>query len=187
MMQKDTIKYGALALFFSLLIITVSFLPVFALEAQEGRLFKPLAWTKTLAMASAALLAITLVPVAMGYFIRGRIRAEGRVGELLRQHGINHYSLRTAAGTVRLSGVDVLVRVGWRTVARAGPAARRRTRASSRPEPCSHMTAVVIPSGSATNSTARWPTAWRSRASRRGRRARRRGRGSPQRGRRPPR
>jgi copper/silver efflux system protein len=64
------------ALFFSLLVITVSFLPVFALEAQEGRLFKPLAFTKTFAMASAALLAVTLVPVAMGYFIRGRIRAE---------------------------------------------------------------------------------------------------------------
>jgi copper/silver efflux system protein len=64
------------ALFFSLLVITVSFLPVFALEAQEGRLFKPLAFTKTFAMASAALLAVTLVPVAMGYFIRGRIRSE---------------------------------------------------------------------------------------------------------------
>jgi copper/silver efflux system protein len=64
------------ALFFSLLVITVSFLPVFALEAQEGRLFKPLAFTKTFAMASAAVLAITLVPVAMGYFIRGRIRSE---------------------------------------------------------------------------------------------------------------
>jgi copper/silver efflux system protein len=64
------------ALFFSLLIITVSFLPVFALEAQEGRLFKPLAFTKTFAMASAAILAVTLVPVAMGYFIRGRIRSE---------------------------------------------------------------------------------------------------------------
>jgi copper/silver efflux system protein len=64
------------ALFFSLLVITVSFLPVFALEAQEGRLFKPLAFTKTFAMASAAILAVTLVPVAMGYFIRGRIRAE---------------------------------------------------------------------------------------------------------------
>jgi Cu(I)/Ag(I) efflux system membrane protein CusA/SilA len=66
------------ALFFSLLIITVSFLPVFTLEAQEGRLFKPLAWTKTLAMASASLLSITLVPVAMGLFIRGRIYAEQR-------------------------------------------------------------------------------------------------------------
>jgi len=64
------------ALFFSLLIITVSFLPVFALEAQEARLFEPLAWTKTLAMAAAALLSVTLVPVAMGLFIRGRIRPE---------------------------------------------------------------------------------------------------------------
>ncbi|MDE3004369.1 MAG: CusA/CzcA family heavy metal efflux RND transporter [Gemmatimonadota bacterium] len=64
------------ALFFSLLIITVSFLPVFSLEAQEGRLFKPLAWTKTLAMASASLLSVTLVPVAMGLFIQGRIHRE---------------------------------------------------------------------------------------------------------------
>ena len=64
------------ALFVSLLIITVSFIPVFALEAQEGRLFKPLAWTKTLAMAAASLLSITLVPVMMGLFIRGRIRHE---------------------------------------------------------------------------------------------------------------
>jgi len=63
-------------LFFSLLIITVSFLPVFTLEAQEGRLFAPLAWTKTLAMAAAALLSVTLVPVAMGLFIRGRLHAE---------------------------------------------------------------------------------------------------------------
>lgn len=66
------------ALFFSLLIITVSFLPVFALEAQEGRLFKPLAWTKTLAMAAASLLSVTLVPVTMGLFIRGRIWPEHR-------------------------------------------------------------------------------------------------------------
>ncbi len=64
------------ALFFSLLIITVSFLPVFSLEAQEGRLFKPLAWTKTLAMGSASLLSVTLVPVAMGLFVRGRIHRE---------------------------------------------------------------------------------------------------------------
>jgi Cu(I)/Ag(I) efflux system membrane protein CusA/SilA len=63
-------------IFFSLLIITCSFLPVFALEAQEGRLFKPLAFTKTFAMAGAALLSITLVPVLMGYLVRGRIRAE---------------------------------------------------------------------------------------------------------------
>jgi len=63
-------------LFISLLIITASFLPVFALQDQEGRLFKPLAWTKTLAMASAAILSITLVPVAMGYFIRGELKPE---------------------------------------------------------------------------------------------------------------
>ncbi len=64
------------ALFFSLLIITLSFVPVFALEAQAGRLFKPLAYTKTYAMAAAAGLAVTLVPVLMGYFIRGRIPGE---------------------------------------------------------------------------------------------------------------
>lgn len=64
------------ALFFSLLIITLSFLPVFALEAQEGRLFAPLAFTKTYAMAAAAGLAITLTPVLMGYWIRGRIPDE---------------------------------------------------------------------------------------------------------------
>ncbi len=66
------------ALFFSLLIITVSFLPVFTLQAQEGRLFSPLAYTKTYAMAAAALLAITLVPVLMGYFIRGKILPEAK-------------------------------------------------------------------------------------------------------------
>jgi Cu(I)/Ag(I) efflux system membrane protein CusA/SilA len=64
------------ALFFSLLIITVSFLPVFTLEAQEGRLFAPLAYTKTFAMAAAALLSITLVPVLMLLFIRGKVIAE---------------------------------------------------------------------------------------------------------------
>jgi Cu(I)/Ag(I) efflux system membrane protein CusA/SilA len=63
-------------LFFSLLIITFSFLPVFSLEQQEGRLFKPLAFTKTFAMAGAAFLSITLVPVLMGYLIRGKIRPE---------------------------------------------------------------------------------------------------------------
>lgn len=60
-------------LFFSLLIITLSFVPVFTLEAQEGRLFSPLAYTKTYAMAAAAILSITLVPVLMGYFIRGKV------------------------------------------------------------------------------------------------------------------
>ena len=64
------------ALFFSLLVITVSFLPVFALTGQEGKLFAPLAYTKTYAMAAAAALAVTLTPVLMGYFIRGHIRRE---------------------------------------------------------------------------------------------------------------
>jgi len=64
------------ALFFSLLIITVSFIPVFTLEAQEGRMFAPLAFTKTYAMAAAAILAVTLVPVLMGYFIRGKVLPE---------------------------------------------------------------------------------------------------------------
>ncbi len=64
------------ALFFSLLIITVSFVPVFTLGAEEGKLFGPLAYTKTYAMAAAAALTVTLVPVLMGYFVRGRIRRE---------------------------------------------------------------------------------------------------------------
>ncbi|MDB2331331.1 CusA/CzcA family heavy metal efflux RND transporter [Alteromonas sp.] len=72
---KASIEVGP-ALFFSLLIITVSFIPVFALEAQEGRLFSPLAYTKTYAMAGAAVLAITLVPVLAGYLVKGRIRKE---------------------------------------------------------------------------------------------------------------
>ncbi len=64
------------ALFFSLLIITLSFVPIFTLEAQEGRLFSPLAFTKTYSMAAAAILAVTLVPVLMGYFIRGNLPKE---------------------------------------------------------------------------------------------------------------
>jgi Cu(I)/Ag(I) efflux system membrane protein CusA/SilA len=66
------------ALFYSLLIITFSFIPVFSLQQQEGRLFKPLAFTKTYAMASSAFLAITVLPVLMGLFIRGKIRAESK-------------------------------------------------------------------------------------------------------------
>ena len=73
--ERASLEVGP-ALFFSLLIITFSFLPVFTLEAQEGRLFAPLAYTKTYAMAAAAGLSVTLVPVLMGYFIRGRIRSE---------------------------------------------------------------------------------------------------------------
>jgi len=72
----NTSKEVGPALFFSLLIITVSFIPIFAMQAQEGRLFAPLAYTKSYAMAAAALLTITVVPVLMGYFIRGRIIPE---------------------------------------------------------------------------------------------------------------
>jgi Cu(I)/Ag(I) efflux system membrane protein CusA/SilA len=75
LVAKSTSEVGP-ALFFSLLIITISFVPVFALEAQEGRLFSPLAFTKTYAMAAAALLAITLIPVLAGYFVRGNVRSE---------------------------------------------------------------------------------------------------------------
>jgi len=75
LVRQASIEVGP-PLFFSLLIITLSFLPVFTLEAQEGKLFAPLAFTKTFAMASAAILSITLVPVLMGYFVRGHITPE---------------------------------------------------------------------------------------------------------------
>ncbi len=74
----DAAKEVGPALFYSLLIVTVSFFPVFSLQAQEGRLFSPLAYTKTFAMAASALLAITIIPVLMFYFIRGKIRAENK-------------------------------------------------------------------------------------------------------------
>lgn len=72
----DAAKQVGPALFYSLLIIVVSFLPVFLLEAQEGRMFRPLAWTKTMAVAFSSLLAITLVPIMMTMFIRGKLRPE---------------------------------------------------------------------------------------------------------------
>ncbi len=101
------------ALFFSLMIITLSFMPVFTLEAQEGKLFSPLAYTKTYAMAAASMLAITLVPVLMGYFIRGHITPENK-------NPINHYLkkiykpfidvvLHAPAKVVALAGVLVLI------------------------------------------------------------------------------
>ena len=74
----DAAKQVGPAIFYSLLIIVVSFLPVFLLEAQEGRMFRPLAWTKTLAVGFSSVLAITLVPVLMVFFIRGRLRPESR-------------------------------------------------------------------------------------------------------------
>ena len=109
-------------LFFSLLIITLSFLPVFALQAQEGRMFAPLAFTKTYAMAAAAGLSITLVPVLMGYFIRGRILPEQRnpVSRAL------IWSYRPLIGLVTrrpwevLSVAVVLVAIGFWPVNRLG-------------------------------------------------------------------
>jgi copper/silver efflux system protein len=74
----DAAKQVGPALFFSLLVIVVSFLPVFLLEAQEGRMFRPLAWTKTLSVAFSSLLAVTVVPALMLFFIRGRLRPESR-------------------------------------------------------------------------------------------------------------
>lgn len=74
----DASKEVGPSLFYSLLVITVSFIPVFTLEAQEGRLFRPLAFTKTYSMAAAAILSVTIVPILMGYWIRGKILPEER-------------------------------------------------------------------------------------------------------------
>ena len=101
------------ALFFSLLIITLSFLPVFTLEAQEGRLFAPLAYTKTYAMAAAAGLSVTLVPVLMGYFIRGRVIPETRnpVSRLLTRlyRPVIGAVLRFPRSTLLLAGAVLVV------------------------------------------------------------------------------
>ncbi|WP_434151538.1 efflux RND transporter permease subunit [Methylocaldum gracile subsp. desertum] len=109
-------------LFFSLLVITVSFLPVFALGAQEGRLFQPLALTKTFAMAAAALLSITLAPVLMLLFVRGKIPAEQRnpVNRLLRSgyRPILGWAMRRRKTTLLLAG---LAMVGtWYPIAHLG-------------------------------------------------------------------
>ena len=92
------------ALFYSLLVITVSFLPVFTLQEQEGRLFKPLAFTKTYSMAAAALLSITLAPVLMGWFIRGKIPKEER-------NPINHFLI-----WIYKPVVDLAIRYRWLVV-----------------------------------------------------------------------
>ena len=95
------------SLFVSLLIITVSFVPVFALEAQEGRLFKPLAWTKTLSMAAAALLSITLVPVLMGLFIRKGVKPEAA-------NPVNRFLIR-----VYRPVIEFVLRHRWPTIGAA--------------------------------------------------------------------
>lgn len=101
------------ALFFSLLIITVSFLPVFTLVGQEGRMFKPLAFTKTFAMAAASLLSVTLVPVTMGLFIRGRIYRE-RANPLNRwliriYRPVIHFVLAHRGPVILAAGVMLIV------------------------------------------------------------------------------
>ncbi|MBT8342182.1 MAG: efflux RND transporter permease subunit [Desulfatitalea sp.] len=118
----DAAKEVGPALFFSLLIIAVSFLPVFTLEAQEGRLFRPLAFTKTYAMLGAALLAITIVPILMGYLIRGRIKSESEnpVNRLLIRiyHPLIKVVLRKKALVV---GIALLVlAVTWLPIKRMG-------------------------------------------------------------------
>ncbi len=110
------------ALFFSLLIIAVSFLPVFTLEAQEGRLFRPLAFTKTYAMIGAAVAAVTIVPILMGYLIRGRIRTETEnpVNRFLLwvYHPIIKVVLRRKA--MVLVAAAVILAVTWIPVKRMG-------------------------------------------------------------------
>src|SRR5215472_4375907 len=95
------------ALFYSLLVITVSFIPVFALQAQEGRLFKPLAYTKTYSMAAAALLSITLAPVLMSYLIRGKLPVEEK-------NPINRFLIWAYHPTI-----DFVIRWRWMVVATA--------------------------------------------------------------------
>ncbi|MGB6121580.1 MAG: CusA/CzcA family heavy metal efflux RND transporter, partial [Bacteroidota bacterium] len=100
----DSSKEVGPALFYSLLIITLSFLPIFTLEAQEGRLFKPLAYTKTYAMAAAALLSLTIVPVLMGYLIRGKIMPEEK-------NPLNKFLIRIYRPVINL-----VLRVKWLTI-----------------------------------------------------------------------
>lgn len=103
------------ALFYSLLIITLSFIPVFSLQQQEGRLFKPLAFTKTYAMAASAFLAITVVPVLMGYFIRGRIKPEDKhpLSRILIRgyRPIIHFVLRHKVATILVAALVVFFTV----------------------------------------------------------------------------
>ena len=100
----DSSKEVGPALFYSLLIITLSFLPVFTLQAQEGRLFKPLAFTKTYSMAAAALLSITIVPILMGFLIRGKIMPEEK-------NPINHFLIK-----IYRPVINAVLRQKWLTI-----------------------------------------------------------------------
>jgi Cu(I)/Ag(I) efflux system membrane protein CusA/SilA len=131
------------ALFFSLLIITLSFVPVFTLEAQEGRLFAPLAFTKTYTMAAAAALSVTLVPVLMGLLVRGRIPHEN--ANPLNRFLMRAYRpalelvLRYPKATIVAAGIVLAL-----TAARQGgptvPRTRRRWRCSRPPSSSSRAT-----------------------------------------------
>jgi Cu(I)/Ag(I) efflux system membrane protein CusA/SilA len=103
----DSSKEVGPALFYSLLIITLSFLPVFTLQAQEGRLFKPLAFTKTYSMAAAAVLSLTIVPVLMGYLIRGKIIPEER-------NPLNRFLI-----TIYRPVINFVLRFKWATIGAA--------------------------------------------------------------------
>ncbi|MCF6325050.1 MAG: CusA/CzcA family heavy metal efflux RND transporter [Gammaproteobacteria bacterium] len=110
------------ALFFSLLIITVSYLSIFSLQGQEGRLFSPLAFTSTYSMAAAALIAVTLVPLLMGWFIRGKIMPEAKnpVNRLL--HFLHTPALRAAMNwrNITLVGAVVLLAATWYPLSKLG-------------------------------------------------------------------
>lgn len=108
----DSCREVGPALFFSLLVITVSFLPIFTMQAQEGRLFSPLAFTATYAMAASAILAITLVPVMMGYFLRGKIVAEHKNPINRALHAIHRPALQAAMNWRGVTIVCALLLLG---------------------------------------------------------------------------
>ncbi|VAX11115.1 Cobalt-zinc-cadmium resistance protein CzcA; Cation efflux system protein CusA [hydrothermal vent metagenome] len=110
------------ALFFSLLIITVSYLAIFTLQGQEGRLFTPLAFTSTYSMAASALLAITLVPLLVGWFIRGRIMPEAKNPVNRALHFLHTPALKLAMGwrKITLIGALVLLAVTWYPLSKLG-------------------------------------------------------------------
>ena len=120
-MRQAAVEVGP-PLFFSLLIITLSFLPVFTLEAQEGRMFAPLAYTKTFAMAAAAGLSITLVPVLMGYFIRGHITPEHKnpVNRILIAGYRPFINMVLKAPSAVLAVAVVIVLAGWWPLSQLG-------------------------------------------------------------------
>jgi Cu(I)/Ag(I) efflux system membrane protein CusA/SilA len=111
----DSAKEVGPSIFFSLLIVTVSFMPVFALQAQEGRLFKPLAYTKTYAMGASAIVAITIIPILCGYFVRGRIIPENKnpINRFLMYiyRPVVHLVLKYKKTVIALAGVSLVLTI----------------------------------------------------------------------------